>query len=400
MLATLSVFIEGWTLAAAVHVSGLTEDRTLDLIDALARHSLVKVEATDAEPRFRMLQAIQELAAERLAASAERADVERRHAEHFGALVEKTDWPVERQAEWAERLRAEEANLATAIRWFFAHDIARLPYIFRILWLFWQMRDGMPEGRAWSQELQRRADELNDRAKTELLLISAVTAAEVGDDEGALAALEGIERLEDRIDDPYLESAAQLAISWAVPLRRRPRWRAAGRVEGTRWLSPAERTVQGVGGPDGRVAGGDARPRRRRARAPHRGQRAWEPVRQPLARIECTNAARVACGQGGPTRRGSSAPCGFRARERGCQAQHPDGDILARRFCPARAGARGCTQGGDGVGRCRWAAEACWIASLALDAAWRGRAGRPGGAQARSRGIRARFRRRIRAQST
>jgi len=219
MLATLSVFVEGWTLAAAVHVSGLTEDRTLDLIDALARHSLVKVEAADAGPRFRMLQAIQELAAERLAASAERAVVERRHAEHFGALVEKTDWPVERQAEWAERLRAEEANLETAIRWFFAHDIARLPYIFRILWLFWQMRDGMPEGRAWSQELQRRADELNDRGKTELLLISAVTAADVGDDEGALTALEGLKRLEERIDDPYLESAAQLAISWAVPLR-------------------------------------------------------------------------------------------------------------------------------------------------------------------------------------
>ena len=219
MLATLSVFVEGWTLAAAVDVSGLTEDRTLDLIDALARHSLVKVEAADAEARFRMLQAIQELAAERLAASAERADVERRHAEHFGALVEKTDWPLERQAEWAERLRTEEANLATAIRWFFAHDIARLPYIFRILWLFWQMRDGMPEGRAWSQQLQRRADELNDRAKTELLLISAVTAAEVGDDEGALVALEGLRRLEEHIDDPYLESARQLAISWTVPLR-------------------------------------------------------------------------------------------------------------------------------------------------------------------------------------
>ena len=93
MLATLSVFVEGWTLAAAVDVSGLTEDRTLDLIDALAGHSLVNVEAADVEPRFRMLQFIRELAAERLAARADRADVERRHAEHFGALVENADWP-------------------------------------------------------------------------------------------------------------------------------------------------------------------------------------------------------------------------------------------------------------------------------------------------------------------
>ena len=218
MLATLSIFVEGWTVAAAIYVSDLTEDRTLDLIDALTRHSLVKVEATDVGPRLRMLQSIRELAAERLAASAELADVERRHAEYFGALVENADWPVERQAEWAEQLRTEEANLKTAVRWFFTHDIARLPHIFRILWLFWQMRDRMPEGRVWIQEVRLRADELNDLAKTELLLISAVTAVEVGDDDGALVALEGLKRLAERIDDPYLESAAQLAVSWIVPI--------------------------------------------------------------------------------------------------------------------------------------------------------------------------------------
>ncbi|TMA23558.1 MAG: DUF4062 domain-containing protein [Deltaproteobacteria bacterium] len=219
MLATLSMFVEGWTLAAAVQVSGLTEDQALDRIDALARHSLVNVEATDVGPRFRMLQSIRELAAERLAASADLADIERRHAGYFGALVENADWPIERQAEWAEQLRTEEGNLETAIRWFFAHDIAPLPHIFRILWLFWQMRDRMPEGRAWMQELRLRTDELNDRGQTELLLISAVTAVEVGDDDGALVALEGLERLEKRIDDPYLESAAKLAVSWIVPIR-------------------------------------------------------------------------------------------------------------------------------------------------------------------------------------
>ena len=130
-----------------------------------------------------MLASIRELAAERLAASADRADVERRHAEYFGALVENADWPAERQAEWAERLRTEEGNLGVAIRWFFTHDIAPLPHMFRILWLFWQIRDRMPEGRAWIEELLQRADALDERAQAELLLISAVTAAEVGDDD-------------------------------------------------------------------------------------------------------------------------------------------------------------------------------------------------------------------------
>jgi tetratricopeptide (TPR) repeat protein len=218
MLATLSVFVEGWTVDAAVHVSELTEDRVLDLLDALAGHSLVNVDATDVGPRFHMLASVRELAAERLAASADLAEVERRHAEYFIALVENADWPAERQAEWAERLRTEEENLRIAIRWFLAHDISPLPHVFRILWLFWQMRGRMPEGRAWIDEVQLRADALDDRSLAELRFTSAVTAVEVGDDDSALAAVEGLQRLEGRIDDPYLESAAQLAVSWILPI--------------------------------------------------------------------------------------------------------------------------------------------------------------------------------------
>jgi predicted ATPase len=218
MLVTLSVFVEGWTVDAAVHVSDLTEERALDLLDALAGHSLVKVEATDDGPRFHMLASIREFAAERLADSDDLADVERRHAEHFGALVETADWPAERHAEWAERLRTEEENLRLAIRWFLMHDIAPLPHMFRVLWLFWQMRGRMPEGRGWIDEVQLQADVLDDRARAELLFTSAVTAVEVGDDDSALAAVDGLRRHVERIDDVFLESAAQLALSWILPL--------------------------------------------------------------------------------------------------------------------------------------------------------------------------------------
>jgi len=218
MLAALSVFVEGWTVEAAMQVCDLTEDRALDLLDALAGHSLVNVDVTSAGPRFRMLASVRELAADRLTVSADRAEVERRHAKYFGALVENADWPAERQAEWADRLRIDEENLRVAIRWFLTHDIAPLPHIFRILWLFWQMRGRMPEGRAWIDEVQLRADALDDRARAELLFTSAVTAVEVGDDDSALAAVDGLRRLEGRINDPYLESAAQLAISWILPI--------------------------------------------------------------------------------------------------------------------------------------------------------------------------------------
>ena len=65
-----------------------------------------------------MLVAVRDLAGERLADSEDLADVERRHAEHFGAFVANADWPAEGQAEWADRVRADEENIRVAIRWF------------------------------------------------------------------------------------------------------------------------------------------------------------------------------------------------------------------------------------------------------------------------------------------
>ena len=144
-LTTLSVFVDGWTIEAAMEVSDLTDDRTLDLLDALAGHSLLRVEPTDSGTRFRMLESVREIAAEQLAAAEDGTDVERRHAQYFGDLVVRSDWRLEAQGEWGERLRLDEGNIAQAVRWHLDNDITPLPHMFRILWLQWQVRDRMPE---------------------------------------------------------------------------------------------------------------------------------------------------------------------------------------------------------------------------------------------------------------
>jgi ATP/maltotriose-dependent transcriptional regulator MalT len=102
---------------------------------------------------------------------------------------------------------------------FFTHDITPLPHLFRVLWLFWQMRDRMIEGRDWIDELRPRADALDEHARAEVLFTWAVTAVEVGDDSSALAAVDAIEQLKGPIDDPHLESALQLAVAWTLPIR-------------------------------------------------------------------------------------------------------------------------------------------------------------------------------------
>lgn len=217
-LADLSVFVGGWTVDAAAHVADVTEDHALDLLDALAGNSLVEVEVGTAEPRFRMLESVRELAAEQLGAGERGAEVERRHASHYAALVADNDWPMEGQAAWADRLLVEEGNVRAAIRWLFVHDVTPLPHLFRVLWLFWQMRDRMPEGQAWVEELRSAADPLDEQARAELLLISAVTAVEVGDDDRAFSTVDELWALRRTTDDAYLESAAALALSWILPL--------------------------------------------------------------------------------------------------------------------------------------------------------------------------------------
>jgi predicted ATPase len=219
LVEALSVFADGWTLEAATRVGGHSDDQTLDLLDTLAGHSLVSVVADRREPRFRMLATVREFAAERLAAGNAGADVARRHAEYFAEFASDVGWPAERQVEWADRLGLEEENLRVAIRWFFAHDITPLPHMFRALWLFWQMRDRMTEARVWIDELRRQAQSLDHYAQAEVLFTRAVTAAEVGDDPEALAAVEGIERIDTPVDDPHLRSALELAVAWTLPIR-------------------------------------------------------------------------------------------------------------------------------------------------------------------------------------
>jgi predicted ATPase len=219
LLARLSVFVGGWTVSAASAVAGIDEDAALELLDLLVGNSLVVVTLGDDEPRFRMLTAVREYAAELLIGE-DRAEAERCHARYFAELAESDVDAADRSA-WGERLHTEEDNLRAAIRWFFAHDLARLPHLFRALWLYWQVFDRMSEARRLAGELQRvvRPGDLDERAETELLFTIAVTSTEVGDDQAALDAVDAIAQRMPALDDPELRDALLLADSWVRPLR-------------------------------------------------------------------------------------------------------------------------------------------------------------------------------------
>jgi tetratricopeptide (TPR) repeat protein len=220
LLETMAVFVDGWTVDAASRVAALGEDRALELSEELARHSLIYLDSSDLGARSRMLETIRVFVAERLAARPDAAEIERRHAAYYRELAEQADRPLRGadHREWLERLEVDAGNLAAGVRWSLAHNPVRLPHLFRVLWLFWELRDHMGEARAWIKQLLAAADSFDSQGRAELLWTAAATANEVHDDSEALAASQHLAQLLTEIEDPYLHTMSQLVISWTLPV--------------------------------------------------------------------------------------------------------------------------------------------------------------------------------------
>ena len=155
--ARLAVFAGGGTLDAAEAICADADAEApaaLDRVATLLRSNLLVRDGTSGgeegpgSPRVRMLEPIREFAEERLAADSESADLRRRHAEYYLALVEgeRVD-----QSAWLRRVGPEHDNLRAALRWAFggggdAHLGLRLA---AALWWFWEVRGHLTDGRAW-----------------------------------------------------------------------------------------------------------------------------------------------------------------------------------------------------------------------------------------------------------
>jgi hypothetical protein len=156
--------------------------------------------------------------AERLAARADAAEVQRRHAGYYRALAEQADPHLRGKdaAEWLDRLQAETGNLAAAVDWYLSRDRAPLPHLLRVLLSYWLTADDMlGQARAWIGQLLPAVGSLGPQARAELLWVAAVTAIQAGDGAAALAASQRLGPLLPEIDDPYLHAVSQLAMAWA-----------------------------------------------------------------------------------------------------------------------------------------------------------------------------------------
>jgi predicted ATPase len=115
----LAVFSAGCTLEAINAICGASSEIDLvDPLEALVDNSLVtQEEGLNGAPRFRMLETVRAYAWERLAASGEDAEVQRRHADYYLGLVKATGALLFASERTQARQAAEEGNVQTALHW-------------------------------------------------------------------------------------------------------------------------------------------------------------------------------------------------------------------------------------------------------------------------------------------
>ena len=283
LLETAAVFADGWTGPAAAQVSGLDEDRALELTEALARHSLIYLDSTALGPRLRMLETVREFVAEHLAARPDATEVGRRHAGYYRALAEQADRPLRGagRGECLERLQAEAGNLAAAVRWYLAHDTGPLPPCSGSCGRSGSCGTTCARAGPGSRNCCPPQAPSTAQARAELIWTAAVLAVEVVDDPGALAASRRLGPLPAGIEArfyarhpswPRRGVRRSPAITTVPCARRRPSWNS----------SRPRRAVLHRACRHRRHPGG-ARPLRRCPGPPARGGRTGRPVGQHLA---------------------------------------------------------------------------------------------------------------------
>ena len=150
-----SVFIAGWTLEAAESVCTdklVRRDDVLNLLEQLINKSLVIMEASEGEPRYRMLETIRQYANEKLIEAGEGDALRDKHLKYFLDLAEIADPHLRRteQVEWLKRLDGDHDNLRAALTWAMSKPSAEQTLrLAGALGNFWTLRDYHLEGAKW-----------------------------------------------------------------------------------------------------------------------------------------------------------------------------------------------------------------------------------------------------------
>jgi tetratricopeptide (TPR) repeat protein len=208
LLARLSVFAGGWTAEAVKAVCG----EGLPVLLQLVQKSLVSVQRSGSQTRYRMVETIREYASEKLRVLEETAAVRERHLAYFVALAEETmDLGGRHVDAWVKRVEVEHDNLRAAFAWARTREDAG-EMMLRLaggLRPFRHHRGFYGEGLAWLDEALARGSKAPPLARAKALLAKASLLAVTPNSQPVLPLAEESLRL-------FQEADERLGVAWSL----------------------------------------------------------------------------------------------------------------------------------------------------------------------------------------
>jgi predicted ATPase/DNA-binding CsgD family transcriptional regulator len=225
LLGRLAVFVGGFTLEAAQATCDrepLDRNAVLDLLDRLIDRSMVALDDSGSDRRYRLLETVRVFARQRLVESGEHDDLRDRHLEHFCKLAEAAEAAIPRTGglSWLPRLEDDYSNLLAALNWAQARrDADSLLRLSSSLALFWEMRGRFGDGATWMDRALVLAEQLPNQSsalRVRALWGRAHLAIFAGDFAKAMSITPAALALADKIGDPI--ASGRLRTTLAVAL--------------------------------------------------------------------------------------------------------------------------------------------------------------------------------------
>jgi predicted ATPase/class 3 adenylate cyclase len=221
----LAIFVGGWTLEAAesICVDELIKTaEVLELLEQLINKSLVLMEETQGQTRYRMLETMRQYANEKLVEAGESDVLRDRHLDYFLNLAETAEPYLIRpeQLEWLAMLDADYENLRLALEWALSKETAEPSLrLCAALGHFWEVRGFWIEGSKWllralSQPSQPSKNE--DIARVRALYEDAALAQALDDLDRMKSSAERSLTLAQRISDKKDITIARFFLGWAI----------------------------------------------------------------------------------------------------------------------------------------------------------------------------------------
>jgi non-specific serine/threonine protein kinase len=152
----LSVFPGGWTLETAEEVcsgNGIDRESIIDLLSHLVDKSLVQIDDTHGDRRYRFLETVRQYGRERLLRAGDAERMRDRHRDFFLAFVQRAEPGLVRaeQVKWLNRFQVEYDNLRSALDWCLEDPRpgTKALELTAVLWWFWIKHGYLGEGRQW-----------------------------------------------------------------------------------------------------------------------------------------------------------------------------------------------------------------------------------------------------------